>query len=105
VSSASCVPRDLDAFPTRRSSDLEDRGRASGGAGSERVLAPADRGDAVLVGPDHGVDAVAEVELRQQVRHMGLDRGHAVIWAYERSEEHTSELQSRFDIVCRLLLE
>src|SRR5699024_3687793 len=24
---------------------------------------------------------------------------------YERSEEHTSELQSRFDIVCRLLLE
>src|SRR5699024_11481464 len=23
----------------------------------------------------------------------------------ERSEEHTSELQSRFDIVCRLLLE
>src|SRR5207249_9255017 len=25
-------------------------------------------------------------------------------WA-ERSEEHTSELQSRFDLVCRLLLE
>src|SRR5699024_9814978 len=24
---------------------------------------------------------------------------------YSRSEEHTSELQSRFDIVCRLLLE
>src|SRR5438067_7007936 len=24
---------------------------------------------------------------------------------YHRSEEHTSELQSRFDIVCRLLLE
>src|SRR5438067_4374047 len=28
-------------------------------------------------------------------------------WPYgvERSEEHTSELQSRFDLVCRLLLE
>src|SRR5699024_9345358 len=26
-------------------------------------------------------------------------------WSAERSEEHTSELQSRFDIVCRLLLE
>src|SRR5699024_12292286 len=28
-------------------------------------------------------------------------------WAldYTRSEEHTSELQSRFDLVCRLLLE
>src|SRR5699024_12092329 len=25
--------------------------------------------------------------------------------AYNRSEEHTSELQSRFDLVCRLLLE
>src|SRR5699024_11757770 len=24
---------------------------------------------------------------------------------YQRSEEHTSELQSRFDLVCRLLLE
>src|SRR5699024_11624099 len=25
-------------------------------------------------------------------------------WASKRSEEHTSELQSRFDLVCRLLL-
>src|SRR5207249_5351862 len=30
-----------------------------------------------------------------QFRHVGVDR----------SEEHTSELQSRFDLVCRLLLE
>src|SRR5699024_12146281 len=29
-----------------------------------------------------------------------------LLWAYpSRSEEHTSELQSRFDLVCRLLLE
>src|SRR5699024_11950823 len=27
------------------------------------------------------------------------------MWAFSRSEEHTSELQSRFDLVCRLLLE
>src|SRR5699024_11680007 len=26
-------------------------------------------------------------------------------WPLRRSEEHTSELQSRFDLVCRLLLE
>src|SRR5699024_12205026 len=26
-------------------------------------------------------------------------------WIKNRSEEHTSELQSRFDLVCRLLLE
>src|SRR5699024_11854669 len=36
--------------------------------------------------------------------------GHAKIYNgnysyYLRSEEHTSELQSRFDLVCRLLLE
>src|SRR5207249_7029387 len=29
----------------------------------------------------------------------------ALFWAIHRSEEHTSELQSRFDLVCRLLLE
>src|SRR5699024_12320779 len=28
-----------------------------------------------------------------------------VVLGVERSEEHTSELQSRFDLVCRLLLE
>src|SRR5699024_11484103 len=28
-----------------------------------------------------------------------------VLWCFVRSEEHTSELQSRFDLVCRLLLE
>src|SRR5699024_11285711 len=27
------------------------------------------------------------------------------LYKYNRSEEHTSELQSRFDLVCRLLLE
>src|SRR5699024_12709081 len=32
----------------------------------------------------------------------GLGRFHA---SWNRSEEHTSELQSRFDLVCRLLLE
>src|SRR5699024_12226409 len=31
--------------------------------------------------------------------------GRAARSARERSEEHTSELQSRFDLVCRLLLE
>src|SRR5699024_12598533 len=33
-----------------------------------------------------------------------LDRENACIYK-DRSEEHTSELQSRFDLVCRLLLE
>src|SRR5437868_10937054 len=42
-----------------------------------------------------------------------VERGGTGRWAsvdfsnalFERSEEHTSELQSRFDLVCRLLLE
>src|SRR6266513_5309831 len=32
-------------------------------------------------------------------------RGDHGSWGHVRSEEHTSELQSRFDLVCRLLLE
>src|SRR2546421_8057678 len=34
---------------------------------------------------------------------MAKDEGHG--FAKKRSEEHTSELQSRSDLVCRLLLE
>src|SRR5207249_8610942 len=34
-----------------------------------------------------------------------LTRGARRYRTYFRSEEHTSELQSRFDLVCRLLLE
>src|SRR5207249_5483276 len=35
---------------------------------------------------------------------LGLSYSHDVN-DWQRSEEHTSELQSRFDLVCRLLLE
>src|SRR2546422_4592260 len=39
----------------------------------------------------------------------GLGRGHGRAWGIagrlDRSEEHTSELQSRLHLVCRLLLE
>src|SRR5438067_9732025 len=44
-------------------------------------------------------------------RHFGRPPGLAGWWGvrpdrrFARSEEHTSELQSRFDLVCRLLLE
>src|SRR5207249_6119385 len=43
--------------------------------------------------------AVVDVEHRLVDIGAGLE-GHG-----DRSEEHTSELQSRFDLVCRLLLE
>src|SRR5699024_12735778 len=38
-------------------------------------------------------------------RRMMLEQGHLRSGPRARSEEHTSELQSRFDLVCRLLLE
>src|SRR5207249_10393374 len=84
-------------FPTRRSSDLahlqphpeQARGgvdvarRLGGGEGGERA--------GVLEVPPH---------LQRGRRGLVVARGRGV-----RSEEHTSELQSRFDLVCRLLLE
>src|SRR5699024_11252735 len=36
---------------------------------------------------------------------MGADVSKIMAEIFGRSEEHTSELQSRFDLVCRLLLE
>src|SRR5207249_6294703 len=55
-----------------------------------------------------GEDGASHTELEMDASQPGadgegadaLDRG-----ASDRSEEHTSELQSRFDLVCRLLLE
>src|SRR6266704_3040646 len=40
----------------------------------------------------------------EEIRETGLFTGETER-TYPRSEEHTSELQSRFDLVCRLLLE
>src|SRR5438067_11730284 len=45
----------------------------------------------------HQIAVIAVYHFAQ--RHLG---GHSCA---DRSEEHTSELQSRFDLVCRLLLE
>src|SRR5437867_8937701 len=35
--------------------------------------------------------------------HEGMRRSHAILERRVRSEEHTSELQSPYDLVCRLL--
>src|SRR5699024_5370811 len=44
-------------------------------------------------------------KLQKKARKVGFNWDNAEeIWE-KRSEEHTSELQSRFDLVCRLLLE
>src|SRR5437868_10703999 len=43
-----------------------------------------------------------DLPVGSKVKVIGAD---GIILKVERSEEHTSELQSRFDLVCRLLLE
>src|SRR5690625_6135266 len=60
-----------------------------------------------------GIDKVFEIN--RNFRNEGIDKSHSPEFAmleiydawsdYNRSEEHTSELQSRGHLVCRLLLE
>src|SRR3712207_6908412 len=59
-------------------------------SGDERVLTQ------VAVGVDHAADHLAHAVLHEARPAVGL---------LDRSEEHTSELQSRQYLVCRLLLE
>src|SRR5438270_7111168 len=68
--------RDLHSFPTRRSSDLEIRARC------HLVCGRPNRRKCVFV---HSIGETNAVHVR--------------------SEEHTSELQSQSNLVCRLLLE
>src|SRR5699024_11357540 len=44
-------------------------------------------------------------QLEKQIKERARQAEKDDLAAYNRSEEHTSELQSRFDLVCRLLLE
>src|SRR5207249_8012486 len=103
--SSSAPHRSLHSFPTRRSSDLE----------WDKDI------DTVLPGPL----AVRKVRFRVRrgvryyYRHLSIqglkslsqseakaffvETGFLVSLRSTRSEEHTSELQSRFDLVCRLL--
>src|SRR5690606_41794961 len=90
--------RDLHSLPTRRSSDLVDvlvgRQQAVGDrVGRTQELGIA-AGDLVL-----DLGAVAEGDVGVLAR---AERGAQHV---ARSEEHTSELQSRENLVCRLLLE
>mgnify|MGYP006979370968 CR=1 FL=1 len=42
---------------------------------------------------------------RDVMKFISMDRNEQIAFAFKRSEEHTSELQSRTNLVCRLLLE
>src|SRR5690606_40065209 len=96
------VRRYLHSFPTRRSSDLELlellRILEEGDDLLDLVLRLVDAGD---VRERHLV-----LRLAEQLR-AALAEAHRLAAARLelRSEEHTSELQSRENLVCRLLLE
>src|SRR5438034_4147002 len=77
------APDVLPSSPTRRSSDLGCSARAS--RGERPMTTPA--------GSAHAVETITAPVTRANVS------------AADRSEEHTSELQSHSDLVCRLLLE
>src|SRR5699024_12037344 len=48
---------------------------------------------------------LTEAEIEQVERRVNEEIWNSIDVNIQRSEEHTSELQSRFDLVCRLLLE
>src|SRR5699024_12002605 len=76
---------DLLSFPTRRSSDL--------------LLLPIGFFGASFLG------RYQKWCCRQPFLQSAFRSGQSCFLLLPRSEEHTSELQSRFDLVCRLLLE
>src|SRR5699024_12693660 len=96
--SSSLVFLDLHSFPTRRSSDLIDRVAKDTTFGGRNVL----NGDSAnTFAFQVGADAGQTISIKLSSFSFGVDG----LAKQTRSEEHTSELQSRFDLVCRLLLE
>src|SRR5699024_12710152 len=100
---ASDRPRNFSSFPTRRSSDL--------GQTYRKTFLPwwkflcflfFDSLPCTASAPDC---AALPLLLSLHSLHMRTFRLSPLPRPGFRSEEHTSELQSRFDLVCRLLLE
>src|SRR5207249_11807670 len=92
---------DLHSFPTRRSSDLAEKSSKHDAVAFAQLMWPAQIiGFVALI-------AVAGTSNRSLVLALPFIAAWAFspVIAFYRSEEHTSELQSRFDLVCRLLLE
>src|SRR5699024_12737325 len=98
-------PRDLHSFPTRRSSDL-----TSQAIKPARMLARACTTEPGTKDPERSrnhpsIQPAANCTGRSGQRRISTASNATCGIRKIRSEEHTSELQSRFDLVCRLLLE
>src|SRR5207247_5450818 len=89
-------------FPTRRSSDLSVRQRDILPSG----IVKGRRFGSTWITDEKfptGIEVVFRSRARRRIKGSGRARESRL--RNPRSEEHTSELQSRVDIVCRLLLE
>src|SRR5690606_41990891 len=101
LSPSSCAssPRSRHSFPTRRSSDLSLRSRPE--SWGRRLVFPA--------ADDVGREGVRCMRFpphcSRPLTHSLTTRSTVLFSSPFRSEEHTSELQSRENLVCRLLLE
>src|SRR5690606_40688794 len=103
IFSHSADVRQLDSFPTRRSSDLEDS-----------TLKLEDNSallDFTYTATDSSLNltAIQAQTVGNTIASDNKNAGNAAVILQNiidnRSEEHTSELQSRENLVCRLLLE
>src|SRR5690606_40752453 len=99
------VHRALPAFPTRRSSDLSGTSpvnclvtNAVYSHSGQHVLIPA---GARILGETRPVQALGETRLAVGFHRLLMPDG-STLRLDQRSEEHTSELQSRENLVCRL---
>src|SRR5207247_10079819 len=98
--SISRLLRALHSSPTRRSSDLRRGMPVAGVARDEALLDQRSQSAAERLAADARRSPREEAEDDPD----GKRAGNAAD-CVRRSEEHTSELQSRVDLVCRLLLE
>src|SRR5688572_31722054 len=84
--------RDLHSFPTRRSSDLA-KVKVSPAAGDGKIYFVNGEGNCAVVRAANKFEVLA------------TNSPNEATLSTPRSEEHTSELQSQSNLVCRLLLE
>src|SRR5690606_41267014 len=94
----------LRPFPTRRSSDLEALQALRGRHGAERIALVMGTSTSSIGASEEGyaraqVDAQGKACFPEDLQRPIVHTPHSL----GRSEEHTSELQSRENLVCRLL--
>src|SRR5439155_21353532 len=94
----------LHSFPTRRSSDLGGQPLAGTGYLGYDAAGVVDEAGEGVTGVSLGDEVFGRAQ-NTQAEYAVLDAWAAKPPSTDRSEEHTSELQSRGHLVCRLLLE